>query len=406
MCNASVVLKCLKHYDKAHYAFRQRTISFSIDLLRKPTMIGESSKSALTTIANALKKTTEVLGNSTSLIDKAKGLQVEPLTLVDSSLVHDSEIMPDVMQTLQSQFTGFWLQAADVVGNVESAKAIATLDRLNPNRDASYRNMVENAQKAYSREHLYASQEAYTFGLPTNNSHTVKVAAVENSKNNDRIHEVANLAVGKMVNVCLTTGQDATGQPVRREFRVAIRLMTMEMAQDTCLRLVGDQSTSFDMMRRIRSWMNNDIGLADLVFGIDLIKERKRQLLADKDGVYEEVRRRQLGHKRAGLFSGSTSVAEISNLVVLSKETTEMIQAKHGLDVTDSGDRDKIMNNMQAMILVVVDRMNLRVHFYYHGIRNGSSMGVNDIRIANRKQNGPDLMDIFNQLKEGNAVRY
>ena len=369
-------------------------------------MFGESSKSALATIANALKQTTNVLGSSTRLIDKAKGLQVEPLTLVDSSLVHDSEIMPDVMQTLQSQFTGFWLQAADVVGNVESAKAIATLDRLNPNRDRSYATLIENAQKAYSREHLYACQEAYTFGLPTNNSHSVKVAAVENSKNNDRIHEVANLAVGKMVNVCLTSGEDASGQPLRRDFRVAIRLITMEMAQETCLRIVADKSTSFDFMKRINSWMNNDIGLGDLIFGFDLIKERKRQLMADKDGVYEEVRSRQLGHKRAGLFSGSTSVAEISNLVVISKETAEMIQAKHGLDVTDFSDRAKIMGNLQSMILVVVDRMNLRVHFYYHGVRNGSSMGVNDIRIANRKQSGPDLMDIFNQLKEGNAPRY
>ena len=118
------------------------------------------------------------------------------------------------------------------------------------------------------------------------------------------------------------------------------------------------------------------------------------------------VRKRQLSHKRAYFSTGTQSEAEISNLVVVTKEFTENLAIKHGLDVEDPSDRNKIMTNLMSMILVVVDRRDMRVRFYYHGLRNSSSMGVNDIRIANRKQSGPDLMDIFAAFKEGAPPRF
>lgn len=347
----------------------------------------------------------DVMASGRNLISETKKFQVEPITIVESSLVHDTEIMPEVMQTLQSQFTGFWLQAWDVVSNVESATVLANLDRINPQRDPDYMAFIGRMHDRYvARESLYFTRESYEFGLPMNNSHQVTSPGVENNKGQDVTSAPANLAVGKMVTVCSTTG---TGrEAVRREHRVAIRLIPIEVNQETLMNMSVDTSEARSLMSRVSQWWGNDISTADLVFGLDLIRERKRQLLKDKSGIYEEVRKRQLNHKRAGLLTGQASKAELSNLVVISKEFADSLIVKHGLDVTDSRDRSKIMQNMQAMILTVVDRMNLRVQFYFIDYAKGASMGINDIRIANRKSNGPDLMDLLSSFKEGKVGGY
>ncbi len=61
-------------------------------------------------VGGELRNYNSIMNNSRSLIGVSQAARVEPLTLVDSTLVH-LDYMPDVLQTLQSQFTGFWLQA-------------------------------------------------------------------------------------------------------------------------------------------------------------------------------------------------------------------------------------------------------------------------------------------------------
>ena len=354
-----------------------------------------------------------IVGNSQSLVDLTKPLRVEPYTIIDSSLTY-VDFMPEVMQSLQSSFTGFWLLAADMISSCQGAKALSTLDRINPSRDAGFSEFASRVRQSYSREALYWSAENYKFGLPTNHSWQVRQAAAEAADNGNRmsnndtlgksvsqgVNEVANLSVGKLVNVVIGDKEE------RRDVRVAIRLMVAEAPAETILNLVQDKSTSTTFRERLFDYRMGRIGLLDMILCRDLLRERKRQMLRDKDGVYGEVRSRQLAHKRAGLASGSASAAEASNLVVLSSELCNDIQSRLGLDIDDFADRNKIFENLNAMIVVRVDRMNLRVTFFYDGVRQASSMGVNDIRISNKKQGGPDIMDIFSALKEGSAPRY
>lgn len=354
-----------------------------------------------------------IVGNSQSLVDLTKPLRVEPYTIVDSSLTY-ADFMPDVMQSLQSSFTGFWLLAADMISSCQGAKALAVLDRINPSRDAGFSEFAARIKQSYSREALYWSAESYKFGLPTNHSWQVRKAAAEAADNGNRmpsndtlgksvgqgVNEVANLSLGKLVSVTIGDKDE------KRDLRVAIRLMVAEAPAETLLSLVQDKSKAASFRERLFDYRMGRIGLLDLVLCRDLLRERKRQLMRDKDGVYSEVRARQLAHKRAGITSGNASAAEASNLVVLSSELCNDIQARLGLDIDDFADRTKIFENLNAMIVVRVDRMNLRVTFFYDGIRQSSSMGVNDIRIANKKQGGPDIMDIFSALKEGSAPRY
>lgn len=379
-------------------------------------MFSPTSAAALQTIKDvydSISKYGGIVNNSRSLVDLTKPLRVEPYTIVDSSLTY-VDFMPEVMQSLQSAFTGFWLLAVDMVSSMQGAKALSILDQINPSRDAGFSEFAQRIHQSFSREALYWSAEAYRFGFPTNHSWQVRKAAAEAAENGNRmptndtlgksvgqnVNEVANLSLGKMVSV--TVGD----KDQRQDVRVAIRLMVAEAPGETLLNIVQDKSAANSFRERLFDYRMGRIGLLDLVFCRDLIRERRRQLMRDKNGVYNEVRSRQLAHKSAGIASGNTSAAEASNLVVLSSELCNDIQARLGLDINDFADRTKIFENLNAMIIVRVDRLNMRVTFFYDGIRQHSSMGVNDIRISNKKQGGPDIMDIFSALKEGSAPRY
>lgn len=378
-------------------------------------MTPQSSSAALQIIKEVTDKVgnyNSIMGKAQSLVDITKPLRVEPYTIVDSALTY-TDFMPEVMQSVQSIFTGFWLLAVDMISSCKAAKSLSILERVNPSRDAGFADFANRIHRTFSTEALMWSAESYQFGFPTAHSWQVRRAAHEAEGNGGKlpadtlsksvtqnVAEVANLSVGKMVSVTVGDGED------RREFRVAIRLLVAEAPSDTVARIISDKSQAANFNGRLQDYRENRIGMMDLILCRDLYKERKRQLLRDRDGVYGEVRARQLAHKRAGIATGVASVAEASNIVVLSSETCNDIQARFGLDINDYADRAKIFDNLNAMIVVRVDRMNQRVAFFYDGVKNGSSMGVNDIRISNKKSGGPDVMDIFNALKEGNAPRY
>jgi hypothetical protein len=387
-------------------------------------MIPQSANAALQIIkevAGVAQNYSSIMGTSKSLVDLTKPLRVEPYTLVDSALTY-VDFMPEVLQSAQSIFTGYWLLAVDMISSCQSARALSALDQVNPSRDANFSQFADRINRNFSREALYWSAEAYKFGLPTQHSWRVRQAAQEAAENGGKdtspagggakgndtlsksttqgVHESANLSVGKLVSVKIGEGDKVT------EVRAAIRLFAVETPGETFERIVADKSEAGKFKERLFDMNMGRIGIMDLITCRDLVKERKRQLLRDKNGVYGEVRSRVLAHKRAGLATGQQSAAEASNICVLSSELCNDIQSRYGLDIDDFGDRSKIFENLNAMLIVRVDRNNLRVTFFHDGIRAASAMGVNDIRIANKKQGGPDVMDIFNALKEGNAPRY
>lgn len=93
-----------------------------------------------------------------SLIDATKPARVEPIVMVDAALVFNDDL-PTLMQSLLSQFSGFYLQAVSLSMNVGNVSTMKTLDKLNPRRDPT------DAFIAPESDWLLA-QESYQYGLP------------------------------------------------------------------------------------------------------------------------------------------------------------------------------------------------------------------------------------------------
>ena len=78
-----------------------------------------------------------------SLIDVGKLARVEPICLVDADVIN-LEYTPIIMQSLQSIFSGYYLQAISLTGNVGGISIASKLAPLNPNRDKSKEQGVIN----------------------------------------------------------------------------------------------------------------------------------------------------------------------------------------------------------------------------------------------------------------------
>ncbi len=100
-------------------------------------------------------------GKSESLIDYTSPTRVEPIVLVDADcLFHDA--LPDVMQSLLSTFSGYYLQGVAVSANVGRINVMSHLDKLNPRRNVA----DSAAEGGVLAAGWLIAQENYQFRLP------------------------------------------------------------------------------------------------------------------------------------------------------------------------------------------------------------------------------------------------
>lgn len=331
----------------------------------------------------------------TSLVDITAPARVEPLCVIGADCVH-LEYMPDIMQTLQSIFTGYYLQAVALTANVEGVKVMKTLDRLNPNR---------NMPALIATESWRLASEAYKYRLPTSTNKVAMEAEQESVKTNldkdtfSTVSDVSNLCVGKMVKVSIKNEEDKAF-----DLMVSVRLMVNQLPEHVITQILAMEGdgNAIGFSERYHAWRAGRISfIKDLVLCQDLISEHRKALMKDKEGVYSEIISRVNKLKTAGFLENNPSLNVASNLYVISENTAAKIEEKLGGKLSNPRIRQKMFSSSYAMIIVVVDRQWERVTFYTRGIAVGTQLGLRDLKNAN-KGSGPSIEDIMKAFVLGN----
>lgn len=365
-------------------------------------------------------KYNSILNDSKSLAGYTAAARVEPSVFVGSDLIYKPWIS-DILQTTQSLFAGMWLTAADMVtAQINGVSVLQVLDPLNPNRDPDYAAFAKNLAKrvGVESEKRYFSRENYKWALPTKkqiemammareadntngggNNVRRNIEAVADDRLNRTINDASNLVAGKLLSIRTTIGNQVN------DMRIALRMSVQEIPEEVLVELVGDKSINQSFKERLFDVAAGKIGWMDLIFCMDLFRERKRLIAKDKTEIVRQVRERQLKHKRAGLMTGNASMAEMSNIYVISTDTSDQLKARFGLDLDNFQQRQKAFENTSGMIFVVVDIDNERATFYTDTIARSTNIGLVDIKTANKAKDG-NIMDIFNAYKEGASVRF
>lgn len=338
-------------------------------------------------------------GKSDSLVDYTKSTRVEPIALIGTDVLYD-DMLPDLMQSLLSIFTGYYLQAIAVsmtVGNIEVER---TLSRLNPSRSAidagadtaGWLLARENYKDRLPSPSVRMSLEAIGDRIPEAQEGSFALGRDTNRE----LKELSNLSVGKLLSVELCQGMQRATIPV------AVRLLASSLPTERLAHILAIGTKDVSMKERFYQWKGGELeAIRDMVFCQDLIDAHRANLMADKDGVYSQLLKRNRENQLSAIVSANPSVATASNIVVISQETAKKLEMEISGKLSNPKVREKVFAGKYMMILAVVDSFEKRVTIYHRGIAMPTEVGARDLRGASKE--GPNVSDILKAYQLGNA---
>ncbi len=328
-----------------------------------------------------------------SLVSATAVARVEPLCIVDADVIN-VEYLPDTLNVLQNIFSGYYLQALQLLTNLGSINVSKTLGRLSPSRTGGL--------ESYSNiEAPNLGMEAYKYKLP---SYDVNHAMEANDKTNQFSDITKNaftdtsIITGKMYNVTIKDGENEATVPV------AIKLLVNSIPSNVMTNLMSLQNrVDYDFIERYHAWKAGRIQFVrDLILCKDLIDKHRNTLIKDPTGVYSEIVNRQNKNLKSGLINQSPSLATSSNLAIISSDTAEAIEQKLDGSLDNFKTRHAIFQTTNLMILVVIDKSWEQITFYHRGINAFTKVSVKDLKSASKKDGG-DVNSILKAFIEGKA---
>lgn len=331
-----------------------------------------------------------------SLIEYAKVTRVEPVTMVDQSILH-LEFMPDVMQSVNSIFTGYYLQAVMLSLNVGSVDTIKLLDRVNPNRDPIDAGAMLIGDMF--------SEESYKYALPRIGKATGLEAYGDDKRSSagsqkdvgELINNVTNLSVGKMIEIHVESGGHKAMIPAM------VRLIVTGMDPQTLIHILADGSKDKSIKERFHGWRSGQLNFwRDLILCQDLIDDHRKALMKDSSGVYAATRSKRNKNILSAILSRNPSVATASNIVIINKSNAKELEREVGGKLNSYKTRQKIFESTYIMLMIVVDPSWEAVTIYHRGIEQPTELNVKQLKAANRGS-GPDVSEILKAYQLGQA---
>ena len=359
--------------------------------------------SCLHTISDVLVRVVKNSGKPMSLIDVVDAGRVEPLVLVDN-VCANLDYSSEIMQSLLSIFSGYYLQAVAALGEVGGVEVIRVLDKLSPNRKFNI-DVITDHVLGKANEGLNDSLdfrmnlENYKHKLPTlSNRATLPLEdSVTKFTDKDAINtakENANLSVGKLLNVTIKKG----GETV--VFPISVRLLVNILNDKGLLNILAYDKEDTSFRERFHAWRSGRIRfIQDLILCQDLIKEQRKLLIEDKDGKYSDIVARVNNNRKAGFLTRTPSLNMASNIFVISKALAESIEIKFNGKFTDKRVRDKVFENSYAMIIVVVDTDLQRANFFYRDVNDYGSYSVRDLKSLSKSNDGGSIFELLKSFQ-------
>ena len=133
--------------------------------------------------------------------------------------------------------------------------------------------------------------------------------------------------------------------------------------------------TSPTLTLRWAMWKAGEISFwKDLVFEADRVSKRKKALKADKDGILREIEDHRAKMLKQKLANYKTKEAQArqrnlcNSIVVCTKRTIDTVCRDIGINLKSFSQRQTLMEDMFAIMLVVVDTNYGTIDLYMNGI--------------------------------------
>jgi hypothetical protein len=346
-----------------------------------------------------------------SLADLTRPARVEPLVIIDQTLV-DQPIMLPVMKMAASSYAAYYLQAVNIIMGVGRIDTLKVLDRLNPERSlmGDIGGMFDKHKPVPTK---VANESVYADGLPSLEAFVQPLqerllfsmeadSTNPNKKEEDKklptisageakAFEIDNLIVGKLLNVSISDGKQEGKLPV------LIRMVPTSVPPVSLVHMFSaggrdnwGQRLFMVSTKQIKFWR-------DAVFGIDMIDEHFAALMADKSGTLKAITERRRNNNVAAARTGAISLADASNIAIISSDTIKKASGKLLGRIEDRAVRQTIFDNTFLLMLIVVDERWERVQIWHRGIDMATVHRFDEVE-KSEKSKGPDITDLFKMI--------
>lgn len=345
---------------------------------------------------------------SESLIEYTRPTRIEPIALIDHT-ISDLPAMKDLSLSLTSLYAAYYLQAAALSAQVGNARVIRTLDKLNPDRDPidSFGTVLSLESKSHNNPYLFqgatesrkpqislrtrpAVEAIMELGLVS------EAPKVSNNKDNQR--EIANLAMnlstGLVINVDFTIDSHTATIPV------TVRLITSITDPEVQKQMILYSAKDKTLKARYFGYKTGELSLKDLMFATDLIDAHRDGLLRDNTNKYADIIKRKNRSRLSGLISGNPSVNVASNILVISKDNMEDVEAQIGGKISNFKLRQRVFKDTYLVLLAVIDPRWEQVTIYHRGIPTPTDLSFKDLKNSKGSPN-IDMTEILKSYQLG-----
>lgn len=325
---------------------------------------------------------------SDNLISVTRDTRVEPIALIDSTIINESYVS-DILALGTKMFASYYLRAVEMTTKINGVEVAQKLARYNPNRS------VINAVVST------ASLEDNNVYPSLNASYKVSVEESEQKSKNGVKNDIAgtlkqmdNLALGMTINVTISENEQAHTMPVN------IRTIPVSSSPKLIVNTFEIGSNKNSAKERWHRWKAGELSLiGDLILCNDLIDSHRKAEIKDKSGYYKETMRRRRNGTIAGLVSGTPSVANSSNMMIISKRTALQMEDLLEGELEEFKVRERAFEQTSVMLMFVVDPDWERVTIYSRSIEIPTNIQLRDLKSLNNK-GGADVEDILRMYQE------
>lgn len=350
--------------------------------------------STITPIEMAAELASNVLSssNAKSLSEYTAPTRQTATALIDRGVLDvDSNMVKALLQTLLSIYSAHYLQAVGLSATVGDVRVLKLLDQFSSADPArSFVNKLRTGNESYDSDSLP------TFGLEFDDNPVAN--ADDRDKNTIIVSEDSNLAVGKLLNVRVTVGEQSTTMPV------TVNILPQIISGSDVVSIVADTNADRTMSGRWHQWRSGQIRFfADYILALDMIESDRKAILADSTGHLLRARDKQYRSRINRVLSGKANVNEISAMIIVSQSTAKSLELAIRGKLSSGRTRRKFFEQTSSMMLVVVDTVMERFSIYQRGIDEVGMYTLDDIKNNNKRAGNTDVESMLQAFKLGNA---
>lgn len=384
-----------------------------------------------------------------SYLDIAKPTEIHPIVVISGDLINYKH-MPSIKKAMLDLFAAYYISAAEALLSVDKIQARRTLDQLNPDAknladlmNVAVPRIQDNAIRLKSHLDNKWSEESFSVVAAESYQYSLPRLAKEDINNIFRTEQQRNKDISDRSNgVDKNKGIEATGKAKDQVFGVKvtvtvspydskatitdvnnkdgkedknkggyqlttmIKLFTSVLPNSTIAKIISLGTDEYSLTERWHKWRSGQISfIKDFILCADILKEQKKALMTDKDGVYSDIFKRAYSNKAKAIITGKISFAEATSMFIISDSLAEELEAKLGGKLTKRTIRDKMFESTYAMMIAVVDQEWERVTIYYRDMDEYSSYSIKEIDPKVSRQD-ISLADFVKQLRTGNTPTF